>query len=174
MRRSSNAWFTICSILGGFALLFTFTGCADNQIGRICNNPGPAVSNGVTFVNPAPDCPSRLCMVTPPSISPLAAVDHKQGTGTDLRICTADCNTDDDCASQFANTSRCSKYVCAVPSVIPGEENFCCKKLCMCNADLTAGLNVDDPAGKGNKLPRDEFNVAVPFTCMRPDKCTLK
>lgn len=179
MKRPSNALYTLCcSIVAGIGLggmVLLLGACADNQIGRLCNNPSSPVTNGVTFVNPAPDCPSRLCMITPPSNSPLAQPDHKTGTtsGTgELRICTADCNTDDDCASQFANSTRCSKFVCAVPSVVPGEENFCCKKLCMCNADLTPGLNVDDT--RGNMLPRDSFNVPIPFACTRADSCTLK
>ena len=36
-----------------------------HQIGSLCLNPSTPVTNGVTFVNPAPDCPSRLCMITP-------------------------------------------------------------------------------------------------------------
>ena len=67
MMRRSAAWHTLCFLVGGLTLLTS--GCTDNQIGRLCNNPGQPVKNGVTFVNPAPDCPTRLCMITPPSTS---------------------------------------------------------------------------------------------------------
>jgi hypothetical protein len=165
MMRRFAARCTLSSLLGGLAMLAV--GCADNQIGRICNNPSATVKNGVTFVNPAPDCPSRLCMITPATTNSLAKPDHKS---TELSICTAECNTDDDCASQYEGSSRCNKFVCAVASVVPGEENFCCKKLCMCDADLQPGFNSD---GSGPKLERDSFGVVIPTACKRANACKL-
>jgi len=163
MTRRSYAWYSLCSLVGGFAMFVA--GCADNQIGRICNNPSAPVKNGVTFVNPAPDCPSRLCMITPPV--PAVTGNHKSN---ELSVCTAECQSDDDCNSQFTDTNRCPKFVCAVPSVVPGEENFCCKKLCMCESDLLAGFNKD---GAGPKLERDEFNVPIPSACRKANACTF-
>jgi hypothetical protein len=157
MMRRSTAWYSLCSLLSGLAL--SLGGCADNQIGRLCNNPSTMVNNGVTFVNPAPDCPSRLCMITPKVAT--APEPHKSN---ELAICTATCNTDDDCASAF--TDRCSRFVCAVASVVPGEENFCCQKLCMCETDLQAGFNKD---GNGPKLCRDPQGVPIPKFCLPPE-----
>ena len=158
MKRRVTAWYSLCSAVLGFAL--TATGCADNQIGRICLNPSAPVKNGVTFVNPAPDCPSRLCMITPKST--VAPPDTSHFT-SELSICTAECNTDDDCGSAYTDRSRCPRYVCAVASVVPGEENFCCKKLCVCEYDLQAGFNKD---GSGAPLERDKFGVPIPKFCL--------
>lgn len=160
----STAWNSLCSIL--FGLTLAVSGCADNQIGRICLNPsGSPVKTGVTFVNPAPDCPSRLCMITPKSSDPAAAATPR--ANNELSVCTADCNTDDDCASEFTDNSRCPRYVCAVPSVLPGEENFCCRKLCVCQYDLLAGFNKD---GTGTPLSRDAYDVPIPKFCLPADK----
>lgn len=162
MKRRFAAWFSFCSL--GFAL--TVTGCADNQIGRACNNPlASKVTSGVTFVNPAPDCPTRLCMITPAVTDPnnqLAKTDHRANP---LAACTMECNTDADCESPYAEKdNRCGKYVCAVASVVPDPtgETFCCKKLCMCDADRQAGFNVD---GAGTSLPKDSAGVSIPPAC---------
>ncbi|MCS6914800.1 MAG: hypothetical protein RMK29_08125 [Myxococcales bacterium] len=127
-------------------------------------------SSGVSFVNPAPDCPTRLCMVTPPPQSVGNTMASRTGT---LAICTTTCETDADCetAEEYKARDRCSKYVCAVPSVVPGEENFCCKKLCTCQDDLIAGFNKDDPRGGTPKLPRDAAGVPIPSACNKPTKC---
>jgi hypothetical protein len=167
MMRRSAAWHTLCFLVGGLTLLTS--GCTDNQIGRLCNNPSQPVKNGVTFVNPAPDCPSRLCMIFGPSNSTLAKADHKTN---ELSICTAECNSDDDCVSQYDNGSgstKCGKYVCAVASVVGGAESFCCKKLCICDADLQPGFNTDGP---GPKLARDSYNVPIPTACQNATSCT--
>ncbi len=165
MRLNSLAFCTVlCSFLGW--------GCVDNQIGRPCNSLNRTPQNGVSFVNPAPDCPTRLCMVTPPpnSITP-GAMGHPEA----LAMCTSTCDTNDDCAtsSDFtSDASRCTKYVCAVPSVVPGQENFCCQKLCVCQDDLIAGFNKDDSRSP-LKLPRDASGVAIPSTCTKANKCKL-
>lgn len=170
MTRRSAAFQSLLSLCGGLVLFAA--GCTDNQIGRICNNPSAKVTNGVTFVNPAPDCPSRLCMITPPSMSadPVPKDSHKT---SELAICTAECNSDDDCASEYAGgeSKTCNKYVCAVASVVPGEENFCCKKLCMCDSDLQEGFNKDSKSTV--KLDRDSFNVPIPTACKRANACKL-
>lgn len=166
MMRRKIAWYTLCTVafLGG--LVLPTGGCADNQIGRLCLNPSSPVTNGVTFVNPAPDCPSRLCMITPKTQQAPTESPHRTG---ELAVCTAECNTDDDCASSFTggDNPRCGKYVCAVASVVPGEENFCCRKLCMCDTDLAAGFNKD---GNGPKLCRDPNGVPIPKFCLPPEK----
>ncbi len=171
MKRRLAAWFSFCSL--GIALLLS--GCTDNQIGRACNNPlASKVTSGVTFVNPAPDCPTRLCMITPKvsdSTNALAKSDHRTN---ELSICTTECNTDDDCGSPYENDNRCGKYVCAVASVVPDPtgETFCCKKLCMCDADRQKGFNMD---GNGASLPKDSFGVSIPPACVDPaTACTLK
>lgn len=158
MKRRFAAWFSFCSL--GLALMLS--GCADNQIGRACNNPlASKVTSGVTFVNPAPDCPTRLCMITPAvssSVSPNVKPDHSTNS---LAVCTAECKTDADCGSPYENDNRCGKYVCAVASVVPDPtgETFCCKKLCMCDADRQNGFNM------GDTLPKDADGVPIPPAC---------
>ena len=149
-------------------------GCVDNQIGRPCNSLGRVPTSGVSFVNPAPDCPTRLCMVTPAPPSGGTPAPARPSTDT-LSMCTFSCDTDADCetSEEFSAKDRCAKYVCAVPSVVPGEENFCCKKLCVCQDDLIAGFNKDDPRGGLPKLPRDAENVAIPSACTKANKCQL-
>jgi hypothetical protein len=108
-------------------------------------------------------------MIFGPSNSALAKADHKTN---ELSICTAECNSDDDCASQYDSTSgssKCGKYVCAVASVVGGADAFCCKKLCLCDADLQPGFNTDGP---GPKLTRDSYNVPIPTACMNATSCT--
>jgi len=165
MMRRSTAWYSLCSLLGGLALYLG--GCADNQIGRLCLNPSTTVTNGVTFVNPAPDCPSRLCIITPKSQQAPADSTHRT---SELAVCTATCNTDADCASPYTDNSRCSKFVCAVPSVIPdpNQESFCCQKLCVCETDLQEGFNKDPK--NGVQLCRDPGGVPIPKFCLPPDK----
>jgi hypothetical protein len=109
-------------------------------------------------------------MITPKTQNAMAGSPHQS---SELAACTAECNTDDDCASAYTDPSsttpvpRCSRFVCAVPSVVPGQENFCCKKLCICESDLEAGFNKD---GNGPKLCRDPSGVPIPKFCLPPEK----
>lgn len=163
---------TMNLLLGMCTSITIAAGCADNQIGRPCNSLGRSPASGVSFVNPAPDCPTRLCMVTPPP--PTGTTSARPATDT-LSMCTNTCATDTDCetAGDFTAADRCKKYVCAVPSVVPGAENFCCQKLCVCQDDLIAGFNKDDPRGTLPKLPRDADNVAIPSACTKANKCQI-
>ncbi|MBL8633600.1 MAG: hypothetical protein JNM40_10280 [Myxococcales bacterium] len=106
-------------------------------------------------------------MITPKvsdTTNALAKADHRTN---ELSICTAECNTDDDCGSPYENDNRCGKYVCAVASVVPDPtgETFCCKKLCMCDADRQKGFNMD---GNGASLPKDSYGVSIPPACQDP------
>jgi hypothetical protein len=166
-------------MLGLLGVCTTFTlaaGCVDDQIGRPCNSLGKSPMSGVSFVSPAPDCPTRLCMVTPPPPpASMGSTAPARGTTETLSMCTNSCVTDSDCetSGEFTEKTRCAKYVCAVPSVVPGEENFCCKKLCVCQDDLIVGFNRDDPRGVIPKLPRDADGVAIPSACNKANKCQL-
>lgn len=139
------------------------TGMVAGAVGSPCTNPGRPILSGVAFVSGVPDCAGNLCLITAPS--PRGLADHMQ---SELAMCTAACTTDADCASSSVPSAQCSKLVCAVPSIVPGKENFCCQKLCMCEADLTPGLNVDS---FGPKLPRDDQGVPVPNSCTQPNSC---
>ena len=139
------------------------TGMATGMVGSPCTNPGRPILNGVVFQSGSADCAGNVCLITAPSESGWA--DHKQ---SELAMCTAACTTDADCASARFPSSQCPKLVCAVPSIVPGKENFCCQKLCMCEDDLTPGMNKD---GTGAPLPRDDHGVAVPSACMQPNAC---
>lgn len=134
-------------------------------VGRPCANPGRPITDGVAFISGTPDCAGNLCLITAPS--PGGYLDHMQ---SELAMCTAACTTDADCASSLVPSSKCRKLVCAVPSVVPGKENFCCQKLCMCEDDLIPGLNRD---GSGPRLERDDQGVPIPNSCRQPNACTF-
>ena len=57
----------------------------------------------------------------------------------------------------------------AVLELLGGADAFCCKKLCICDADLQPGFNTDGP---GPKLARDSYNVPIPTACMNATSCT--
>lgn len=136
---------------------------AAGVVGRPCTNPGRPIVDGVAFVSGVSDCAGNLCLITTPSTR--GRGDHMQ---SELAMCTAACVTDADCASASVPSAQCSRLVCAVPSIVPGKENYCCQKLCVCEADLTPGLNAD---GTGPKLQRDDQGVPVPDSCWRPNAC---
>lgn len=179
MRQNRKALTGVLAFCGVMIL----AGCVDNQIGRPCNNLGKDPQSGVTFVNPAPDCPTRLCMVTPAiakvkSGTTCTAADCSTRHETvSLSMCTAECSSDDDCATadDYKVAERCPsrKFACAVPSVLPGSDNFCCKKMCMCADDLIAGFNKDDPNSVG-KIGRDpDTGLPIPVACLpsNPKRC---
>ena len=89
----------------------------DGLVGQRCRIGGDAGNPGQVIVaSPALDCPSRTCL-------------HASG-GQDL--CTADCETDDDCAA-VAGTPCESGFTCAVPVVVGP---YACRTLCMCRDGL--------------------------------------
>lgn len=172
MRQNSPVSYrlALASFLVGLAGVAVTAGCADNQIGRLCNDPslntGGKPASGLSIVAPAPDCPSRLCLTTPGPTT--ATATRTAGT---LSVCSAECATDSDCetAGDYKSASSCTKYTCAYPSIIP-TDNFCCKKICMCDADIPAFAK-NPPAGK--MLQRDPDGVLQPDRCRQADACVL-
>jgi hypothetical protein len=47
--------------------------------------------------------------------------------------------------------------------VVPGADNFCCQKLCMCKDDLIPGFNSNPTSGPN--LPVDADGVSIPSAC---------
>jgi hypothetical protein len=121
------------------------TGCEDKHIGRLCSletaDDGGVSGTGAnaTINAQAVECPSRICLL------PAA-----EKTTTTAALCTADCQSDDDCADgETANASDKSNphcktgFVCMRPTTVG---SFCCRPLCVCR-DF-----VEVPVG-GYKLP---------------------
>ena len=133
--RSARPWRIAAAVLTALLLgLGLGSGCHDNQqVGRPCD-PGPFVTNdGATILlsEGVTECPSGICL----------AADNPQGTGP---LCTAGCQSNDDCDGELANPNdpsdtRCkSGFVCMWPTTV-GTLN--CQRLCACR-DV-----VSEPAG---------------------------
>ena len=128
-----------------------FFACNPNSIGRPCVNAAGSVPAGTQVSSPALECPSRLCLIQPPSTS-TGAPDGGLARST----CTAECENNDDCEAETKALCKTadgkpSRFVCAV-AVQAGP--FCCRKLCICKEDLVAGVNMDVDGG-----------VMTPFSC---------
>ena len=157
MKRRLAAWFSFCSL--GLPLMLS--GCTDNRSAEpaTIRSHGRSAS-GVTFVNPAPTVRPGFCMIYAEGGGQhpcLAKADHR---ANELAVCTAESATPTPTAAALMrNDNRCGKYVCVVASVPdPTGETFCCKKLCMCDADRQKGFNVD---GNGASLPKDSYGVSI-------------
>ena len=102
-------------------------GCNDQHIGRPCvtNAPPDAGANGQTTIisSPSLQCPSRICIQP----SPMGPVPNAADEGA---MCTATCNTDDDCADVDPGTKCTKGFVCAWPTT---AGPFCCQKMCVCH-----------------------------------------
>ena len=108
-------------------------GCSDQHIGRACvtNAPADAGANGETTVisSPSLQCPSRIC-IQPSPMGPVAT-DQALMEGA---MCTASCNTDDDCTDTDPGTKCMKGFVCAWPTT---AGPFCCQKMCVCHDFVT-------------------------------------
>lgn len=168
MRHNSSVLFAL-ALASFVGLGLGASGCSDNQIGRLCNDPtlnvdgGSRPTSGINVVSPAPDCPARLCITTPPPLTTTPGVTRSKDL---LSVCTASCNSDADCAtsSDYSTSSTCTQFVCAYPSIIPTDA-LCCKKVCMCKSDVPSFAK-DPTAGK--MLTRDADGVPRPDRCADP------
>ncbi len=124
--------------------------CNPNSIGRPCINPAGTGATGSSsqIESPALECPSRLCLLTA-NIQASNAGDGGSGIGG---VCTARCDTNDDC--QAETTAYCSAgFVCAVAA---STGPFKCDKICICKTDL-------DPTF--NSPPQVDGGVVPPCAC---------
>jgi hypothetical protein len=148
--------------LASFALAALFlalasAGCENKHIGRPCDlnahDDGGATSGTATTatVNPeALECPSRICLKP----------GNQQNSPTGP-LCTAECESDDDCSDgettgTASDNTHCHKgFVCMVPVTIG---DLCCRKLCVCR-DFVAV-----PPG-GFKTPPECVSGTPGITC---------
>jgi hypothetical protein len=109
------------------ALVAGLAGCTNNHVGRPCDlgvDPLTVASGGAIITSPALECPSRICLLP-------AATQASTGAGP---LCTAGCETNDDCADAESGTSpgdgRCrGGFACGWPTTVGP---FCCQKMCIC------------------------------------------
>jgi hypothetical protein len=136
------------ALVAGLAVL---AGCEDQHIGRMCfiqrdlGTKSPSV-----VVNPqALECPSRLCLHHPREGGAADTSDSLDGDSLDL--CTAECESNDDCEGQTGSTAGECKhgFVCDWPVQVPGP--LCCKRLCVCK-DLI-------------QLPEGSSSITMPKVC---------
>ena len=106
----------VCTLILGAAGL-GFFGCNPNSIGRPCVNPSGQAVLGTQVSSPALECPSRLCLLQPPT-----------GSSKEARqTCTATCESDGDCDAETKASCKAG-FVCAVATQ---AGPFCCRKLCI-------------------------------------------
>jgi len=116
-------------------VLLLLCGCpaTDNEMGNVsvgaaCEVLTDASTSQGVFNTDATECPSRICLK--PVVAP-----SRVDTITTGPFCTADCNTDSDCAgivrdsANPSDNSCASGYACAIPFV---KGRLCCRKLCLC------------------------------------------
>jgi hypothetical protein len=99
--------------------------CAGEPVGRLCDLGAIPADNEIVVASGSLDCVSRTCLRMPLTQALPAGAEFPTGaTG----LCTAECNSDDDC--EGSPDSPCTGgFACAV-AVDVGP--FCCKKFCMC------------------------------------------
>jgi hypothetical protein len=142
--------FLLCTLVAGVVGIGFFA-CNPNSIGRPCVNPQNSAPLGTQVSSPALECPSRLCLLTPPNASSGMAGSGAIDGGV-RATCTASCDTNDDCDPE--TTALCKAgFVCAVATQ---AGPFCCRKLCICKSDLVPGVNLDPDGG-----------VQTPFSCFK-------
>lgn len=109
--------------LGAVAL--GLAGCSDEHIGRKCvTNADAGASTETTIISsPSLQCPSRICIQP----APMGPVPTAADEGA---MCTAFCNTDDDCTDTDPGTPCTKGFVCAWPTT---AGPFCCQKMCVCH-----------------------------------------
>lgn len=135
----------LCALMGGVVGV-AFVGCNPNSIGRPCVNPQGSDVRGTQISDPALECPSRLCLIQPVSTTGGAVADG--GVTVPRATCTAPCQNNGDCEAE--TKSQCAGgFVCAVAAT---AGPFCCRKVCVCRADLQANVN-EDPVDGGVILP---------------------
>jgi hypothetical protein len=151
----------LCALVGTVVGV-GFVSCNPNSIGRPCVNPLGSDVRGTQISSPALECPSRLCLITPPSGS-------SDTDGGARATCTAECQSDGDCGEETDKFCK-KKFVCAVAAT---AGPFCCRKVCICRDDLKAGEN-QDPVDGGAKLPTSCDPVTYTSTGTTPQCPNVK
>ncbi len=145
---------TALALITVLATMLAASGCDDNEVGRICFIGEEAeTENQAIIASPALECQSRTCLLQP------------LGTGVTLPdesefspLCTAECETDDDCDA-VPETPCQTGFTCAIPVVVGP---FCCRKLCICRdyivvpeegVSTPAACEPSDPANTCINLP---------------------
>lgn len=139
------------SVFMALAMGVVFVACNNPAIGRECVNPTRSTVIATQISAPALECPARLCL-----LQPLPSGEGMDTAATDLgtepparRTCTAFCSADDDCDPE--TKAQCpGGFVCAVATQ---SGSYCCRKMCICKADLVEGVNAADGG------------VATPWSC---------
>jgi len=109
-----------------FATLVTALGlaaCSDpDPVGARCDLGAETKVNQTLVASPSIDCQSRMCLHV--------GSDEPRSAGTTIGMCTADCETDDDCVAD--PTTPCpAAFVCEVVTDVGA---FAGRKVCACPA----------------------------------------
>jgi len=111
----------------GLVVLLALTACTATPVGRKCDLGGsqPADTE-VVVASPSLDCVSRTCLRYPanPGKTLPEGAEYNPAVG----LCTAECESDDDC-ERVPESPCVSGFTCGIAvSVGP----FCCRKFCIC------------------------------------------
>lgn len=129
-------FFSFIALLAALATPAFMTACDESGVGEKCVSPSDGGANGTQIISPALDCPQRMCLIV-----------EGQAGNPARSTCTATCSSNGDCGGKTDKNdpTLCpSKFVCAVATVVG---DFCCRKMCICQDDLTAGFNVNVDGG---------------------------
>lgn len=103
-------------------------GCSSNPVGRKCDlgveNPG---TNEAIVGSPSLDCSTRTCLKVPIDTGK-DTPDGFQPLSPNTGMCTAECESDDDC-DKVSESPCVTGFTCGIPLTVGP---FCCKKMCIC------------------------------------------
>ena len=137
------------------ALVVLFVACDSEPVGRVCDLGGPVPATGeVVVASPALDCVTRTCLRVPPSSESTGA----EPLGASQGLCTAACESDDECEGVPESPCR-TGFTCGVPPGITVGP-FCCQKMCVCRDNIAGGellepkaCDPENPANTCQNLP---------------------
>lgn len=109
------------------AVVFLVGACSDNPVGRKCDLGQTPGANEVVVGSPSLDCPTRTCLKIPVA-GDKELPDDFEPLAPDIGMCTATCESDDDC-DQVPESPCATGFTCGIALTVGP---FCCRKYCIC------------------------------------------
>ena len=132
-------------MLSATALTLVFlAACSENPVGRRCFIGSDAGEGQAIIASPALNCPSGECLHVPLDTNKTLPEDSAYAD-----LCTAECETEDDC-DRVPESPCVTGFTCAIPVEVGP---FCCRKKCICKDYLIVpdgGVPVPAACDPGN------------------------